>query len=41
VKESGGLKERLFNAAYNAKKQAIINGEELVKDFFGPRIYKA
>ncbi|KAM0845403.1 hypothetical protein ACQ4PT_056404 [Festuca glaucescens] len=26
VKESGGLKERLFNAAYNAKRQAIING---------------
>lgn len=26
VKESGGLKERLFNAAYSAKRQAIING---------------
>uniref|UniRef100_A0A0E0MCF0 Long-chain-fatty-acid--CoA ligase n=1 Tax=Oryza punctata TaxID=4537 RepID=A0A0E0MCF0_ORYPU len=26
VKESGGLKERLFHAAYNAKRQAIING---------------
>uniref|UniRef100_A0A453HRR0 4-coumarate--CoA ligase n=2 Tax=Aegilops tauschii subsp. strangulata TaxID=200361 RepID=A0A453HRR0_AEGTS len=28
VKESGGLKERLFHAAYNAKRQAIINGKE-------------
>jgi long-chain acyl-CoA synthetase len=27
VKESGGLKERLFHAAYNAKRQAIINGK--------------
>ncbi|KAK4798830.1 hypothetical protein SAY86_031156 [Trapa natans] len=27
VKQSGGLKERLFNAAYNAKKQAILNGK--------------
>uniref|UniRef100_A0A0E0F9H6 Long-chain-fatty-acid--CoA ligase n=1 Tax=Oryza meridionalis TaxID=40149 RepID=A0A0E0F9H6_9ORYZ len=26
VKESGGLKERLFHAAYNAKRRAIING---------------
>jgi long-chain acyl-CoA synthetase len=26
VKESGGLKERLFRTAYNAKRQAIING---------------
>ncbi|EEF45375.1 long chain acyl-CoA synthetase 6, peroxisomal [Ricinus communis] len=26
VKTSGGLRERLFNAAYNAKKQAILNG---------------
>lgn len=26
VKTSGVLKERLFNAAYNAKKQAIMNG---------------
>ncbi|OEL31819.1 Long chain acyl-CoA synthetase 7, peroxisomal [Dichanthelium oligosanthes] len=26
VKESGGLKERLFHTAYNAKKQAMING---------------
>uniref|UniRef100_A0A0E0BF94 Long-chain-fatty-acid--CoA ligase n=1 Tax=Oryza glumipatula TaxID=40148 RepID=A0A0E0BF94_9ORYZ len=26
VKESGGLKERLFHAAYNAKRQAIMNG---------------
>ena len=34
VKESGGLKERLFHAAYDAKRQAIINGKELVKDFF-------
>ncbi|XP_058208511.1 long chain acyl-CoA synthetase 6, peroxisomal isoform X1 [Rhododendron vialii] len=27
VKTSGGLRERLFNAAYNAKKQAILNGK--------------
>jgi len=27
VKTSGGLRERLFNAAYNAKKQAIFNGK--------------
>ncbi|KAF2546017.1 hypothetical protein F2Q70_00023921 [Brassica cretica] len=27
VKSSGGLKERLFNAAYNAKKQALLNGK--------------
>ncbi|KAJ6898839.1 long chain acyl-CoA synthetase 6 [Populus alba x Populus x berolinensis] len=27
VKASGGLRERLFNAAYNAKKQAILNGK--------------
>ncbi|CAN6374047.1 unnamed protein product [Urochloa humidicola] len=26
VKESGGLKERLFHAAYNAKRQAVLNG---------------
>ncbi|TVU50842.1 hypothetical protein EJB05_02233, partial [Eragrostis curvula] len=26
VKESGGLKERLFRTAYSAKRQAIING---------------
>ncbi|CAK7327014.1 unnamed protein product [Dovyalis caffra] len=26
VKASGGLRERLFNAAYNAKKQALLNG---------------
>ncbi|XP_020101753.1 long chain acyl-CoA synthetase 6, peroxisomal-like [Ananas comosus] len=26
VKESGGLKQKLFNAAYNAKRQAIANG---------------
>lgn len=26
VKTSGSLKERLFNAAYNSKKQAIMNG---------------
>lgn len=26
VKASGALKERLFNAAYNSKKQAIMNG---------------
>ncbi|KAM3312230.1 hypothetical protein ACQJBY_032295 [Aegilops geniculata] len=30
VKESGGLKERLFHAAYNAKRQAIINEVKLV-----------
>ncbi|XP_022723130.1 long chain acyl-CoA synthetase 6, peroxisomal-like [Durio zibethinus] len=27
VKSSGPLKERLFNAAYNSKKQAIMNGK--------------
>ncbi|CAI0429901.1 unnamed protein product [Linum tenue] len=27
VKSSGGLRERLFNAAYNAKKQALQNGK--------------
>ncbi|KAK7859157.1 long chain acyl-coa synthetase 6 [Quercus suber] len=27
VKTSGGLRERLFNAAYNAKKQAILSGK--------------
>lgn len=27
VKTSGTLKQRLFNAAYNAKKQAILNGK--------------
>ncbi|XP_047310054.1 long chain acyl-CoA synthetase 6, peroxisomal-like isoform X2 [Impatiens glandulifera] len=27
VKSSGGLKERLFNTAYNAKKQAILKGK--------------
>lgn len=26
VKTSGVLKERLFNAAYNSKKQAVMNG---------------
>lgn len=26
VKNSGALKERLFNAAYHSKKQAIMNG---------------
>jgi hypothetical protein len=26
VKTSGGLRERLFNSAYNAKKQAILSG---------------
>jgi long-chain acyl-CoA synthetase len=29
VKESGGLKERFFHAAYNAKRQAIMNGRNL------------
>ncbi|KAJ8768327.1 hypothetical protein K2173_021480 [Erythroxylum novogranatense] len=28
VKASGGLRERLFNAAYNAKKQALQNGKD-------------
>ncbi|WOL16180.1 long chain acyl-CoA synthetase 6, peroxisomal-like isoform X1 [Canna indica] len=28
VKTSGGLKERLFNAAYNARMQAIANGRK-------------
>lgn len=27
VRTSGGLRERLFNAAYNAKKQAILSGK--------------
>ncbi|CAL5209711.1 unnamed protein product [Lathyrus oleraceus] len=27
VKTSGGLKERLFNVAYNAKKQALLHGK--------------
>lgn len=27
VKSSGGLKERLFNAAFNAKKQALLKGK--------------
>ncbi|KAL1808438.1 hypothetical protein ACET3Z_025428 [Daucus carota] len=27
VKASGGLKERLFNVAYNAKKQAVLSGK--------------
>ncbi|PWA89832.1 long chain acyl-CoA synthetase 6, peroxisomal [Artemisia annua] len=27
VKSSGGLKQRLFNTAYNAKKHAILNGK--------------
>ncbi|GMY27461.1 long chain acyl-CoA synthetase 6, peroxisomal-like [Fagus crenata] len=27
VKTSGGLRERLFNSAYNAKKQAILSGK--------------
>ncbi|CDY65251.1 BnaC07g50530D [Brassica napus] len=27
VKSSGGMKERLFNAAYNSKKQALLNGK--------------
>ncbi|XP_052189751.1 long chain acyl-CoA synthetase 6, peroxisomal isoform X1 [Diospyros lotus] len=27
VKTSGGLRERLFNAAYNAKKQALLSGK--------------
>ncbi|THG01588.1 hypothetical protein TEA_029768 [Camellia sinensis var. sinensis] len=28
VKTSGGLRERLFNAAYNSKKQAIMSGQK-------------
>lgn len=28
VKASGGLRERLFNAAYNSKKQAIMSGKK-------------
>ena len=27
VKESGGLKEKLFHTAYNVKRQAILNGK--------------
>lgn len=30
VKNSGVLKERLFRAAYNSKKQAIMNGSFLI-----------
>ncbi|KAM7274118.1 hypothetical protein ACFE04_028782 [Oxalis oulophora] len=30
VKQSGGLKERLFNAAYNAKKQALLTGTDFM-----------
>ncbi|XP_072150806.1 long chain acyl-CoA synthetase 6, peroxisomal isoform X7 [Setaria viridis] len=30
VKESGGLKEKLFHSAYNAKRQAIIKGNLLL-----------
>lgn len=29
MRTSGGLRERLFNAAYNAKKQAMLSGNEL------------
>lgn len=29
VRASGGLREKLFNVAYNAKKQAVENGEYL------------
>nr|KJB12547.1 hypothetical protein B456_002G023800 [Gossypium raimondii] len=32
VKSSGSLKERLFNAAYNSKRQAIMNGIHLRLD---------
>jgi long-chain acyl-CoA synthetase len=28
VKASGGLRERLFNVAYNAKKDALEKGQE-------------
>lgn len=31
MKESGGLKEKLFNSAYNAKRQAIIKGNNSMK----------
>ncbi|KAJ1689034.1 hypothetical protein LUZ63_013189 [Rhynchospora breviuscula] len=27
VKESGGMKERLFNAAFNSKRKALLNGK--------------
>lgn len=27
VKTTGGLRERLFNAAYNAKKRALLSGK--------------
>lgn len=30
VKTSGGLRERLFNAAYKAKKQALLNGKNII-----------
>ena len=31
VKDSGGLKERLFRTAYNAKRQALVNGKHIMK----------
>jgi len=31
VKESGGLKEKLFHTAYNAKRQAILSGKNSMK----------
>lgn len=31
VKDSGGLKERLFRTAYNAKRQALMNGKHIMK----------
>jgi len=31
VKESGGLKEKLFHTAYNAKRQAILTGKNSMK----------
>lgn len=37
VKTSGVLRERLFNAAYNAKKQALLSGKVYYRrgPFFG------
>lgn len=29
VKTSGGLRERIFNAAYNAKRQALLHGKNI------------
>lgn len=33
VKESGGLKEKLFHTAYNAKRHAIIKGKNIMNSY--------